>query len=332
MNDRFPIRLGVTPLALLLLTGLLTQRTWSEAPDVDPPHYSEWAAPVNLGPPVSTAATEVDPFLSRDGLSLYFSCNFCPGGFGGFDLYVSERASVNDPWGPPQNLGPTINTAMGESNPVLSYDEHQLFFTSVNRPGGFGAQDLYVTRRHNRRDNLGWQSPRNLGPEINTADREQMATYFEDPLTGVITLYFVSNRAGGPGLEDIYASSLQPDETFGPPALVAELSSPASDLHPVVRRRDGLEMFVESNRPGSLPNAAGQPSFDVWVSTRSRTTDPWSEPVNLGAVVNSNFHDARVGLSWDATTMYLQTARPENVTPLVFDIWVSSRTKLQGAE
>ena len=37
---------------------------------------------------------------------------------------------------------------------------------------------------------------------------------FEDDVAGTITLYFFSNRSGGLGGADIYASTLQPDETF----------------------------------------------------------------------------------------------------------------------
>ncbi|HXE74889.1 MAG TPA: hypothetical protein VNN18_04525 [Candidatus Xenobia bacterium] len=310
-----------------LLTFLVfTASTWHLLADADD-QYSDWSAPVNLGPPVNWIFADVDPFISKNGLSLYFSCNNCPGGFGGFDLWVSHRSRAEDPWGLPQNLV-ALNTSANETNPVLSSDEHKMYFTS-NRPGGFGATDLYVSRRHNKRDNLAWQPPENLGGSINTTANDRMATYLEDELTGVITLYFSSDRPGGLGGDDIYASTLQPDETFGPAVLVAELSSPFSEQHPAVRRRDGLEFFLVSNRPGSLLNPMGQPSFDLWVSTRASTLAPWSAPVNLGPVVNSPFHDGRASLSFDNTTLYFQAAqRVGNVTP-AFDLWVTTRTKLQ---
>ena len=75
----------------------------------DPPAFSDWSTPVNVGSPVNTAAGEFNAFLSKDGLSLYFTCDIrCPG-FGGFDIWVSRRASVEAPWGLPENLGPDIN-------------------------------------------------------------------------------------------------------------------------------------------------------------------------------------------------------------------------------
>ena len=69
-----------------------------------------WGTPVNLGPTVNTAYEECCPDISADGLSLFFWSGR-PGGFGGRDLWVTARATTSDPWGPPVNLGPTVNTS-----------------------------------------------------------------------------------------------------------------------------------------------------------------------------------------------------------------------------
>ena len=69
---------------------------------------SEWSAPVNLGPPINTAANEMNAALSPDELSLYFVSTRA-GGFGGADIWVSRRTSLDGPWGEPQNLGANVN-------------------------------------------------------------------------------------------------------------------------------------------------------------------------------------------------------------------------------
>ena len=62
----------------------------------------------------------------------------------------------------------------------------------------------------------------------------------------------------------------------------------------------------------------------------------WSEPVNLGPVVNSTLIDARPALSFDGTTLYFQSTRPGAVGcssttgPCVFDLWVTTRSRLKG--
>lgn len=312
---------GLTCTLLLVLASLLVASAQTD--DEDAPRFSDWSAPVNLGPPVNSAFAELTPAISKNGLSLYFQCFNCPGNVGGSpDIWVAQRASVNDPWEPPQNLGPTINTEFSEGAPTLSPDGHRLFFNS-NRPGGFGGNDIYVSRRHKKRDDFAWQPPENLGSGVNTAAGEAGPEFFEDDETGVITLYFQSNRPGGLGQQDIYASALQADETFGPAVVVAELSSPFNDQAPAIRR-DGLEMFLASDRLGTLGN------LDLWVSTRASTSDPWSTPVNLGPVVNSAFIDAGPALSRKGTELYFHSPfRPGNVVGPMFDIWVTTRTRLK---
>lgn len=301
--------------------------------------FSDWTAPVHLALPNSTA-TETDPFMSKDGLSLYFACNGCPGSMG-YDIYVSRRADVDSPWGAPENLGPTVNTAYNENNPVLSIDGHSLYFTS-NRNQVFG-NDLFVSRRHNKRDDFGWRAPENLGPGVNTAANESGSAIFEDEATGKTFLYFASNREGGLGGDDIYVSELQADDTFGTATLVTGLSSARDDRGPTIRR-DGLEIFFTSNRAGSILNLQSQPSYDVWTATRSSTLDSWAEPVNVdpsGVLgVNTGKHDGGPSLSFDGTSLYFQAAQRlgnlgvgcPSASTCFFDIWVSTREKLRDYE
>ncbi|MBI3588773.1 PD40 domain-containing protein [Candidatus Micrarchaeota archaeon] len=339
MKFRNFLRRAVWIVPLLVCTTGLVASGSAARDDEDVLQFTPWSAPLNLGSPVNSVLEETDPFISKDGLSLYFACNGCPGGFGGRDIYVSQRASENDPWGPPQNLGPKVNTSFDEGSPALSVDGHRLYFNS-NRLGGFGAGDIYVSRRHNKRDDFGWQDPENLGSGVNTDANENQPCIFEDDDTGIITLYFTSKRPGGMGGDDIYASTLQPDETFGPAAPVLELSTSSEDRS-VTIRRDGLELIFLSNRPGSILNAQGLPSFDLWVSTRVSTPDPWSQPVNVDPLgllgVNTGRHDGGPALSFDGKALYFHAAqRPGNLgvgcpngSTCFFDIWMATRTKLE---
>ncbi len=284
--------------------------------------FTDWSAPVNVGPPVNTALVEQGPAISKDGLSLYFQCMDCPGGLGGVDIWVSQRAAVVDPWGLPQNLGPNINSPDNDGGPSLSVDGHRLYFIS-NRPGGLGGNDLYVARRRHKRDDLGWQLPVHLGSVINSSSNDVAPQPFVDRKTGTTILYFASNRPGGLGDNDIYASILGPDNTFGPATPVAELSSTLNDQAPAIRR-DGLEMYLASDRPGTVG------LLDLWVSTRARTTDPWSPPVHLGPALNGAGNDAGLELSFDGTALYFHSAnRPGNVGSPFFDLWVSTRSRLR---
>jgi hypothetical protein len=284
--------------------------------------FGGWSEPVNLGAPPNSAARDAGPFISRDGLRLYFGAMGRKDSLGGFDLYVSRRARINAPWGAPQNLGPTLNTSANEQCPALSTDESQLYFYS-DKPGGLGGFDLYVSRRRNTRDESSWQPPENLGSTVNSEAADQGPYLLEDEATKAVTLFFSSNRPGGPGLDDIYASTLQPNGAFGPPRIVLELSTPSRDLRPATRR-DGLEMFLDSDRPG------GVGSLDIWVSTRRTKTEAWSTPVNLGPVINTAGSDVRPALSFDGTALYFHSGGRGGEGD--FDLFVSTRTLTNGRD
>jgi hypothetical protein len=201
-----------------------------------------------------------------------------------------------------------------------------MFFQS-NRTGGFGGNDLYVSRRRNKRNAFSWETPANLGSGVNTAANEAGAAHFKDHKSRTTTLYFQSSRLGGIGGNDIYASTLLPGETFGPARLVKELSSLFDDQRTAIRR-DGLEIFLASNRTGTLGG------MDPWFSTRPSTSWSWSTPVNLGPVVNSVNFDAGPALSFKGTELYSHSAlRPGTVgVEGRFDLWVTTRAKAGGPE
>jgi formylglycine-generating enzyme required for sulfatase activity len=67
---------------------------------------------------------------------------------------------------------------------------------------------------------------------------------------------------------------------------------------------DGLTLMFSSERPGGLGRA------DLWQSTRASTSDPWSEPVNLGSPINSPDFEGSPCLSADGLTLlFVSTPR-----------------------
>lgn len=72
--------------------------------------------------------------------------------------------------------------------------------------------------------------------------------------------------------------------SWGPAVPEAGVNSPQADGCPI-ESPNGRELYIASNRPGTLG------ANDIWVSHRRNTRSPWSEPVNLGAPVNTEFAD-----------------------------------------
>jgi len=209
-------------------------------------------------------------------------------------------------------LGPNINSPANEIAPDFTPDGHYLFFSSTRLPGAQCCPQIWVSFRKDPDDDFGWEPAVNLGPDINVPGLDDNApTFFHDHRTGLTSIYFNSiARRDGPGDFDIYVSTQREDSdeqgfmgTFGPAVPVPELSSPQRDTRTAIRR-DGLEMFITSARPG------GSGGNDLWVSTRATTLDPWSTPVNLGPTINSAFDDGGPALSCDGTTLYFYSTRP----------------------
>lgn len=312
-------------LALTLLVGGMAGIAITQATAAEAHRFSDWSAPVNLGPVINSTFSEQHPSISKDGRSLYFASNR-PGGLGVLDIYVSQRASVHDPWGSPVNLGSTVNTTVDEGNPAFSRDEHLMFFQS-DRPGGLGGIDIWVSRRNNTHDDFAWQPAVNLGAGVNSTAGDQAPSYFdndedgENGAGGAPQLFFASTRPGGPGMLDIYMSEQTPAGCFGPAVLVTELSSPGGDSRPSIRR-DGLEIFFQSNRIGSLGLA------DLWVATRESTLDAWSTPVNLGVTINTVFSEQNPYLSSNGKTLFFASDRPGGSGGL--DLYMTTRRKARG--
>jgi hypothetical protein len=282
------------------------------------PHFTDWSTPVNLGMTVNSASTEFGPALSKNGLSLYFTSNR-PGGFGGLDIWVSERQKKDDAWGTPVNLGASINTVANDFVPAFSRDGHWMFFAST-RTGGYGMADVWASWRPHTHDDFGWEAPINLGPNVNTAFNDNGVGYFEND-GGAPQLFFGSNRPGGLGGTDLYMSSLQPDGSWGVATLIPELNSTADDNRPNIRH-DGLEIFFYSAR------AEGEGGVDLWTATRATVDAAWSTPINLGAPVNSSGTELHPYLAAKAETLFFSSDRVGGVGGL--DLYVTTRSKSHG--
>ncbi|HEU0237362.1 MAG TPA: hypothetical protein VFR14_13060 [Candidatus Limnocylindrales bacterium] len=235
---------------------------------------------------LNTAALEGCPFVAQRGDVLYFASNRA-GGLGGLDIWYAER-TADGGWGEPTNFA-AVNSSANELCPMAHRNGRTFLFVSA-RAGGCGGDDLYMTRRH---ETKGWAAPQNLGCSVNSGANEASPSLLETEL------YFSSTRVGGLG--DIYVSAFN-GSGFGAPAVVAALSSAQDDFRPNVRR-DGLEIFFDSNRPGGLGG------LDIWTSTRASTADSWSSPTNLGGAVNSSVNDLRPSLSWNGSALYFGSVR-----------------------
>ncbi|MBE0644876.1 MAG: OmpA family protein [Bacteroidetes bacterium] len=150
---------------------------------------SGWAFPVNLEIKNINNLSDLSEYTaSPDGRVIIMSV-LRADSIGGRDLYVSLKKE-DGTWSDPENMGTTINSKFADITPFLAADGVTLYFSS-DRPGGFGSNDVYMTRRLDYTWK-NWSQPRNLGYPINTAGWD---AYYTVPANGEFA-YFVSTSSG----------------------------------------------------------------------------------------------------------------------------------------
>ncbi len=186
----------------------------------------------------------------------------------------------------------------------LPEDGRLIAFQSA-RAGGHGRVDIWLARFENER----WSEPYNAGPGINTDTNEADAKFTPDGAT-MVFLRSADFRKS----TRIYISRLRDGqwtkaEPVGPP-----VSPPDTIEYGALLSRDGARMYFASNREG------GHGGMDLYYS--DRTGDKWSQPVNLGPVINTTENEADMALSRDGKTIIFPSKRADSIAGST-DLYVS---------
>ena len=276
-------------LALVLAFWIVTQATKADF---------TFGEPVNLKSiiPVLDPAHESMNCLSGDGLEMYIGSDR-PGGQGGWDLWVLRRASTDEDWGLPQNIGPAVNGQNDDAMPSVSIDGLELYFNS-NRPGGYGRHDIWMATRVTKDDF--WGAPVNLGTKVNSSSSDADPWISADGLE----LYYNSYRDGGYGSGDIYVTRrASTSDPWGEPENLGHVVNSEYDECDAHLSHEGLLFFFSGTYYGPV-RPSGYGGADIWMTRRTTVSVPWQELVNLGPKVNSSSHDFLPRISPDGHTLY----------------------------
>jgi hypothetical protein len=256
--------------------------------------------PTNLGPTVNSSAYDFNPSIRADGLELYFVSDR-PGGEGTYDIWVSTRATKEDHWGAPTNLGPTINTPDWQNSPCISADGLELYWNDWG---------LWVMRRATVSDP--WGEPENDSLiNINTSNVNSSPCLSSDGLSLFLASWdpwdlYVSTR---PTRDDLWSEPVN----LGP--TVNGVNNTWENRDPTISA-DGLSLIFTSDRDG------GSGRTDLWMTRRSTIDGPWSEPVNLGPTINSDKREYEPEISADGRSLLFCSNRAGGEGD--YDIWQAS--------
>jgi hypothetical protein len=279
----------------ILMVLILTLALFVDVANAD---YT-FGTPTNLGPTVNSFDYDWSPSIRADGLEMYFESDR-PGGEGTYDIWVSTRATKEDDWGAPTNLGSPINTPDWQNSPSISADGLELYYNDWG---------LWVRRRATVSDP--WGEPENHTTSNLNAIGGESPSLSSDGLS--LFLYtrndwdlYVSTR---PTRDDLWSEPVN----LGP--TVNGVNSTWRNRGPTISA-DGLLLVFTSNRDG------GSGGMDLWMTRRTTIDGPWSEPVNLGPTINGDKWDGQPEISADGRTLLFCSNRDGGHGD--FDIWQAS--------
>jgi Tol biopolymer transport system component len=245
-----------------------------------PPSLGPFGAPL-LMQEIATTSIEADPSMTADRLELWFSSTR-PGGVGGYDMWVANRATASGVWGAPV-LAVGVNDVMNDQHPEISGDGRTLYFTGTR---GTSAE-VYVAVRATGASP--WSTPA-VVPELSSIAQEIRFSTSADELVGLLD----SDRAGAATGRDLYLTTrTSKTAPWGVPVLIPELTS--ADYVNGSLSGDGLSIYLSY-------------SGDLYVTKRPNRTSPFATPSPLPEL-NSLSSESDAWISADERTIIFNSDR-----------------------
>ncbi|HEY5406775.1 MAG TPA: hypothetical protein VIJ92_06805, partial [Ginsengibacter sp.] len=243
----------------------------------------------NIGPKINTEYDELRPTISSDGNLLFFirqndphntQVNVVPNSQ---DIWFSERDSSGN-WSKAVHLGRPLNTS--EYNAVfwISPDNNRILIRNAYIDGdyfGDGVSMCYLTKYGN------WSKPQML--QIKNYEKYNRGNQYGATMAsdGQTLLLYMSEKDGSFN-NDIYVCFLQKDGSWSEPkSLGKKINLPKYNEMTPYLAPDGITLYFSSDRPGGL--------------------EKWTDPVNLGAPINTPDWDAFFTLDAGGEYAYMTT-------------------------
>jgi hypothetical protein len=225
---------------------------------------------------VNSAAGDVAPHPSPDGLRLYFGTYRADPAHQ--EIWMASRAAAGEPFGSATRLA-ELDSDTGEAWPWLSHDELLIYFFSYRPPlDAHGLGDIWRARRTDRSAPFG--SIEKV-PGVDTGWQDEAPFLTADSLA----LYFNQGRVGeGPDCTILVARRRSTADPFDPPVAVAGIDTPLCDQMGWISA-DEAELFMTSVWPegSSCSGAACEEARSILVSysaCRPDLYDPDSDGVH----------------------------------------------------
>lgn len=265
----------------------------------DPVNYSI----VNVGNNINSESWDFAPNVNAEEDMMVFTTrrgqgnlneNVFDDNFHYEDIFISRKSGGK--WQSAENIGSVVNTKYHDSNLAFSPDGKTLYIYSDE-----GNGDIYYT---NLLSEDTWSPPIGLSENINsTGYNEKSISQSPDGNT----VFFASNRPGGNGGFDIYFSTKNKKEEWGPSKNLGSVINTEMDEDGPFIQFDGKTLYFSST------GHDGMGGFDIYKSVYDSASAEWSTPENLGYPLNSPDDDIYFVMTKDGKTGYYASVREDGM-------------------
>lgn len=254
----------------------------------------------NLGTNVNSAYREIAPVISPDGKTLYYTRWKHPENLGtgkNQDVWFSE-IQKDGKWGLAKPIGQPINNTEHNAICAISPDGKTILLNNIYLKDGSMSKGVSMSTK----TPTGWGFPKSMLVK-NFKNKSDFAEYSFSPngRVMIMTGQFSETQGG----KDIYVSFLQLDDSWSEPRDLGKKINSADEESTPFIAADGKTLYF------STKGISGFGNNDIFLSRRlDDTWLNWSEPENLGSVINTSEWDGYFTIS--ALSDYAYFSSQEN--------------------
>lgn len=238
-----------------------------------------------LSTAVNSKYIELGPLPAPDGNTLYFSRKFDPQNAGGVkdkeDIWYSKLNASTKKWEEAQNVGIPLNNKGANYINSISPDGNTILLGNTYKIDGAAGDGVSISYRTSE----GWSLPKKLVIE-DEKNKSQYANFFLSNSQKLL-LMALERKGEGFGDMDMYVSFLKKDSSWTKPLnLGAIVNTLGEESAPFLASDDRTLYFASTG-------FSGYGGIDIYVTRRlDDSWTKWSEPENLGPVVNTAFDES----------------------------------------
>jgi outer membrane protein OmpA-like peptidoglycan-associated protein len=251
---------------------------------------------------VNSLHPEMGPIVSPDGNRLYFSRVGDPKNAGGGedieDIWYSDWDSVRKEWSAPKNMTELNNKAANYINSI-SPDGNTMLLGNKYLPNGKMEQGVSLSRK----TETGWSKPKPITIEKFANLNDNTDFYLSS--SGKFLVMSIEQNKDAYGDRDLYVSVRKNDTVFGEPLnLGMRVNTKRTEANPFLASDDKTLYFASDG-------FAGYGGADIYMTRRlDDTWLRWTEPENLGPIVNTSFNEMFFSTSVSGDRVFYTSGDP----------------------